>query len=124
MILSFDQVGDLLDEMAEEFPQEFYADLNGGISLLPEAREDPEGEDLYIMGEYCNDMMGRYIVLYYGSFAALAQQEDWTQEDWEDELYTTLAHEFTHHIEGRAGERGLEIKDEQFMEEFRAGREE
>ena len=43
---------------------------------------------------------------------------------WEDELYTTLAHEFTHHIEGRAGERGLEIKDEQFMEEFRAEREE
>ena len=57
------------------------------------------------MGEYCNDMMGKYINLYYGSFAALAGQEDWTEEDWEDELYTTLAHEFTHHIEGRAGER-------------------
>ena len=56
------------------------------------------------------------------SFAALAEQEDWTEEDWEDELYTTLAHEFTHHIEGRAGERGLERKDEQFIEEFRAGR--
>ena len=124
MILSFDQVGDLLDEMAEEFPQEFYADLNGGISLLPEAREDPEGEDLYIMGEYCNDMMGRYIVLYYGSFAALAQQEEWTEEDWEDELYTTLAHEFTHHIEGLAGERGLEIRDELEMEQYRAEREE
>lgn len=124
MILSFDQVGDLLDEMAEEFPQEFYADLNGGISLLPEAREDPEGEDLYIMGEYCNDMMGRYIVLYYGSFAALAQQEDWTQEDWEDELYTTLSHEFTHHMEGLAGERGLEIRDELEMEQYRQEREE
>lgn len=124
MILSFDQVGDLLDEMAEEFPQEFYADLNGGISLLPEAREDPEGEDLYIMGEYCNDMMGRYIVLYYGSFAALAQQEDWTQEDWEDELYTTLSHEFTHHMEGLAGERGLEIRDELEMEQYRQDREE
>ena len=74
------------------------------------------------MGEYCNDMMGKYINLYYGSFAALAGQEDWTEEDWKDELYTTLAHEFTHHIEGRAGERGLERKDEQFMEEFRAGR--
>ncbi len=96
--------------MAEEFPPEFYDELNGGISLLPEAREDPEGEpgELYIMGEYCNDMMGKYINLYYGSFAALAEQEDWTEEDWEDELYTTLAHEFTHHIEGRAGERGLE----------------
>ena len=124
MILSFDQVGDLLDEMAEEFPQEFYADLNGGISLLPEAREDPEGEDLYIMGEYCNDMMGRYIVLYYGSFAALARQEDWTQEDWEDELYTTLSHEFTHHMEGLAGERGLEIRDELEMEQYRQEREE
>ena len=124
MILSFDQAGDLLYEMAEEFPEEFYAQLNGGISLLPEAKEDPEGEDLYIMGEYCNDMMGRYIVLYYGSFAALAQQEEWTEEDWEDELYTTLAHEFTHHIEGLAGERGLEVRDELEMEQYRAEREE
>ena len=119
MILSFDQVGDLLDEMAEEFPEEFYQDLNGGISLLPEAVEDPAGEDLYIMGEYCNDMMGRYINLYYGSFAALAEQEDWTEEDWEDELYTTLAHEFTHHVEGLAGERGLEIRDQLELEQYR-----
>ena len=124
MILSFDQAGDLLDEMAEEFPEEFYAELNGGISLLPEAKEDPEGEDLYIMGEYCNDMMGRYIVLYYGSFAALARLEDWTEEDWEDELYTTLSHEFTHHMEGLAGERGLEIRDELEMEQYRQDREE
>ena len=106
------------------FVPEFYDELNGGSALLPEAKEDSEGEpgELYIMGEYCNDMMGKYINLYYGSFAALAEQEDWTEEDWEDEVYTTLAHEFTHHIEGRAGERGLERKDEQFIEEFRAGR--
>lgn len=123
MILSFDEVGNLLDEMAEEFPEEFYQELNGGISLLPEAVEDPQGEELYIMGEYCNDMMGKYINLYYGSFAALAQQENWSEEDWEDELYTTLAHEFTHHIEGLAGERGLEIKDELELEEYRRERE-
>ncbi|MEQ2456711.1 metallopeptidase family protein [Flavonifractor hominis] len=125
MILSFEEAGDLLDEMAEEFPEEFYAELNGGISLLPDTREDPEAApgELYIMGEYCNDMMGRYINLYYGSFAALALQEDWTQEDWEDELYTTLSHEFTHHIEGLAGERGLEIRDEWEMEQFRSGQE-
>ena len=119
MILSFDQVGDLLDEMAEEFPEEFYQELNGGISLLPETVEDPAGEDLYIMGEYCNDMMGRYINLYYGSFAALAEQENWTHEDWEDELYTTLSHEFTHHVEGLAGERGLEIRDQLELEQYR-----
>ena len=119
MILSFDEAGDLLDRMAEEFPEAFYQDLNGGISLLPEAVEDPAGKDLYIMGEYCNDMMGRYINLYYGSFAALAEQEDWTEEDWEDELYTTLSHEFTHHVEGLAGERGLEIRDQLELEEYR-----
>ena len=121
MILTFDQVGELLDEMAEEFPQAFYQDLNGGVCLLPEAKPDPdfpEGE-MYILGEYCNDMMGRYINLYYGSFAALAEQENWTHEDWEDELYTTLAHEFTHHVEGLAGERGLEIKDELELEQYR-----
>ena len=125
-ILTFDQVGDLLDELAEEFPPEFYEDLNGGISLLPEAMPDPDypEENLFIMGEYCNDQMGRYINLYYGSFLALAQQERWTREDWEDELYDTLAHEFTHHIEGLAGERGLEIRDELEMEQYRAEREE
>ena len=124
MILTIDEVNDLLDDMAEEFPEALFDGLNGGVNLLEEARPDPEfpeGE-LYILGEYCDDVLGQYINLYYGSFAALAEQEDWTEEDWEDELYTTLAHEFTHHIEGRAGERGLERKDEQFMEEFRAGR--
>ena len=121
MVLSFDEVGGILDEMAERFPPEFYEDLNGGILLLPEAKPDPEfppGE-LYIMGEFCDDQMGRYINLYYGSFAALAEEEQWDRKVWEDELWGTLAHEFTHHIEGLAGERGLEIKDEEFMEYWR-----
>ena len=124
-MLSFDQVGLLLDDMAEEFPPEFFQELNGGVCLLPEAKPDPEfppGE-MYILGEYCNNMMGRYINLYYGSFAALAEQEDWTEEDWEDELWETFSHEFTHHMEGLAGERGLEIKDEAFLEEYRRERE-
>ena len=74
---------------------------------------------MYIMGEYCNDQMGRYINLYYGSFAVLAEEEDWTRRNWEEELYETLAHEFTHHIEGLAGERGLEVKDEAFLDRYR-----
>lgn len=122
MELSFDEVGEILDEMAEEFPPVFYRDLNGGISLLPDAVEDPEfpSGEIYIMGEYCDDQMGRYINLYYGSFAALAEKENWAREDWEDELFTTLAHEFTHHIEGLALEGGLDRKDEAELEAFRA----
>ena len=121
--MTFDEAGEALDRMAEEFPEEFYAGLNGGISLLPDEKPDPEfppGE-MYILGEYCDDQLGRYILLYYGSFAALAAKEEWTEADWEEELYTTLTHEFTHHIEGLAGERGLELKDEAFLEAWRDG---
>ena len=121
MNMTFDEAGEALDRMAEEFPEEFYADLNGGISLLPDEMPDPEfppGE-MYILGEYCDDQMGKYILLYYGSFAALAAKEAWTEEDWDEELYATLAHEFTHHIEGLAGERGLDLKDEAFLDAWR-----
>ena len=121
--MTFDEAGNLLDRMAEEFPEEFYADLNGGISLLPDEMPDPEfpSGEMYILGEYCDDQMGRYILLYYGSFAALARKEEWTEADWEEDLYATLAHEFTHHIEGLAGERDLDLKDEAFLEAWRDG---
>ena len=117
MILTIDRVNDLLDDMADSFPAALFDGLNGGINLLEEAKPDPEfpeGE-MYILGEYCDDLLGRYIVLYYGSFAALAEQEDWTEEDWEDELYTTLAHEFTHHLEETAGLHALDDKDAEFL---------
>ena len=114
MLLSFDEVGEILDELAEQIPEPFYQDLNGGILLLPEAMPDPEnGPDLYILGEYCVDEMGRYINIYYGSFAALYADEP--RETWVEELNTTLRHEFTHHVEGLAGERSLDKKDEAYL---------
>lgn len=118
-MITFDEMGDWLDEIAEQFPQEFYTELNGGILLLPEAMPDPEfpAGEMYFLGEYCHDEMGRYINLYYGSFAALFA--DASDDELYDELYTTLAHEFTHHMESLAGERGLEIKDEIELEQYR-----
>ena len=78
MVLTIDEVNDILDEMAEGFPEVLFEELNGGVNLLEEAMPDPEfpeGE-MYIMGEYCTDMLGLYINLYYGSFAALAEREN------------------------------------------------
>ena len=121
MILTIDEVNDLLDEMAEEFPAVLFDELNGGVNLLEEAVPDPEfpeGE-MYILGEYCDDLLGRYINLYYGSFAALAEREDWDRETWEDELYTTLSHELTHHMEGRGG---LHTQDDRDAAELAAWR--
>lgn len=120
MILSIDQCYDLLDQLAEEFPDELFHDLNGGILLLEEELPDPDaGEDVYIMGEYCWDEMGRYINLYYGSFVALLSEED--ESVWEEELRITLRHELTHHVEGLAGERSLEYRDSAQLETLRAG---
>ena len=138
MILTIDRVNDLLDDMADSFPAALFDGLNGGINLLEEAKPDlefPEGE-MYILGEYCDDLLGQYINLYYGSFAALlpeedeegwkdelfaalAEREDWGQETWEDELYTTLSHELTHHMEGRGGLHALDDRDAEELEEYR-----
>lgn len=121
MVLTIDQVNEALDEMAEEFPEVLFRDLNGGVNLLEDAVPDtefPPGE-MYILGEYCDDCLGRYVNLYYGSFAALASQEEWTEEDWLDELWTTLAHELTHHMEGLGGLHSLDDRDEEELAEFR-----
>lgn len=120
MILSFDQAGDLLDQMAEELPEAVFEGLNGGVSLLPDTVLDPELEDeVYILGEFCEDQMGRYIQLYYGSFAALASEENWSHDDWERELRETLRHELTHHVEGLAGDSSLDRRDAEQMRQWR-----
>lgn len=122
MVLSFDRAGELLDAMAEQFPQALFDGLNGGVNLLEDAVPDPEfppGE-MYILGEYCDGLLGRYINLYYGSFAALADLEDWDGRTWEEELRLTLSHELTHHMEGRGGLHALDDKDEAQMNAWRA----
>ena len=121
MQLTIDQVYELLDEMAEQFPQPLFEELNGGVNLLEDTVPDPEfpeGE-MYILGEYCQDDLGRYINLYYGSFAALAEREDWDRKTWEEELWTTLSHELTHHMESRSGLHALDDRDAEELEQWR-----
>lgn len=122
MILTFDQAGDLLDQLAEDFPEALFEELNGGVNLLEDAVPDPEFPQghMYVMGEYCDNLLGRYINLYYGSFVALAKIEDWTEEDWSEELRQTLSHELTHHMETRGGLHALDDKDEAQMDAWRA----
>lgn len=72
MMLSIDEVNDYLDAVVETFPEVLFDELNGGVNLLEDTVPDPEfpeGE-MYILGEYCDDLLGLYINLYYGSFAA------------------------------------------------------
>ena len=115
MVPSYETMGDWLEEISQKFPDAFFEELDGGIQLEEQAMPDPEfppGE-MYIMGEYVHDMLGRYIVLYYGSFAALLSEEDETV--WKDEIFATVAHEFTHHMEETAGLHALDDKDAEFL---------
>ena len=117
MLFSYEQMGDLLEEIAQQFPEAFFEDLDGGIQLEQEAKPDPdfpEGE-MYVMGEYVHDMLGRYILLYYGSFAALLAGEE--EEVWKEEIFLTVAHEFTHHLEETAGLHALDDKDLEFLQQ-------
>ena len=122
MLLSFEQAGDLLDLLAEPFPEALFDGLNGGVNFLEDAVPDrsfPSGE-MYILGEYCEDLLGRYINLYYGSFAVLAEKEDWTKQRWAEELRQTLSHELTHPKEARGGLHALDDKDEAELAAWRA----
>ena len=121
MIWTFDQVGEYLDDVADQFPPVLFEGLNGGVNLLEEAVEDPEfppGE-MYILGEYCDDLLGNYINLYYGSFVALAEREDWGESIWQEELRVTLSHELTHHMENKGGLHALDDRDAEELEFWR-----
>lgn len=117
---SIDQVHEMLDEIAEELPIGFFNELNEGIVLLPQVKIHPEstkGKDLYIMGQYSRSITGRNIKIFYGSFKTV--HKNISRELLYEKLKDTLLHEFTHHLESLAGERGLEIKDAKDMEKFR-----
>jgi len=118
-MVTTDEMEAMLDELAGQLPQEIYKELNGGIILLPEVKMNPIGRknDLYILGQYhSGGLMGRYISIYYGSFAKVFGHL--SREALKQELMKTLKHEFTHHLESLAGEHGLEIKDEEYLENY------
>ncbi|MDR1953187.1 MAG: metallopeptidase family protein [Clostridiales Family XIII bacterium] len=118
-MINIDDMQDILDELAEELPPIFYKELNGGILLLPEAKlsQYARADDLYILGEYRRSAgMGRYIIIYYGSFIALFGHL--SDEKMTRELRKTLRHEFTHHLESLAGEDCLEKEDDAFMRKY------
>lgn len=120
-MITLDEMETILDEIAEALPPELFQGLNGGIALLPDLKLNPHGvaSDLYILGEYHHGgLFGRLITIYYGSFAAVFGHLP--PEALRRQLTATLKHEFRHHLESLAGERGLEIEDEAYLAAYLA----
>ncbi len=118
-MLSFEEAGRILDEACEALPPGLFRDLNGGVSLLPGERKGEDGR--YILGLYHNDMMGRWIELFYGSFRRVYAGAE--EDEVARALRETLHHELTHHVEGLAGDRTLEKQDQREREEYRLAQE-
>lgn len=117
---SIEEVHTILDDIAEELPTGFFDKLNQGIVLLPEYKLHPESRsdnDLYIMGQYVRSIAGRHIEIYYGSFEKVYNRV--SIGTLREKLKATLLHEFTHHFESLAGEKGLEVKDAEDMRRYR-----
>ena len=116
-MVTFDEAGRMLDEAAEALPEEIFRHLNGGVNLLPETKKGDDGR--YIMGLYHNDVMGRRVEIFYGSFLQL--YGDLSPKQFRKKLVETLHHELTHHIEGLAGDRTLERWDAEQTAAWLAG---
>jgi zinicin-like metallopeptidase len=106
----------MVHRMADEVPQEFLQGI-AEIVVSPRTVRHPTRPDTFTLGECVPlpegtggpDSVQSRVVLYHGSFAALARVNgglDWREEAWE-----TLTHELRHHLEWRARAPDLEELD-------------
>jgi len=111
--MEFREFERLVRRLAREIPDE-YLDGIAAIDVSPKAVPHPVRADVYTMGECIplhgdgDEVLSR-VVLYYGSFRAIAGLHGdfrWREEAWE-----TLTHELRHHLEWRANADALEAFD-------------
>ena len=102
--------------MAAEIPEEFLLGV-ADISVSPRTLEHSDRDGIYTLGECIplpatsddRDAFQSRVVLYHGSFAAVAR--DHADFDWREEAWETLTHEIRHHVEWRARVPELEALD-------------
>lgn len=102
----------ILSEVIDEIPEAFFDGLSGGIVMLETFKfhhESKPESPLYIMGEYHRSVLGRQIKIYYGSFRKVYTKV--SNAFLKKKIHEVVLHEFTHHLEHRAGLKNLEIED-------------
>jgi hypothetical protein len=110
----------------DEIPEVYKAGVDG-LVVDRSAIRHPEHPDVFTMGECVTeeypsqyggpDTTRSAVVLYYGSFQAIARDED--EFDWRGEIHETLMHELQHHLESLATEDALEDLDYAVDENFK-----
>jgi hypothetical protein len=112
----------LIERLARDVPPAFREGIVA-IDVSPHTLPHPVRGDVYTLGACIPlewgasgaDLQSR-VVLYYGSFKALATLGDF---DWRQEAWDTLAHELRHHLEWRANTDALTTYDWAAEENFK-----
>ena len=112
----------MVRRLSTEVPAHFFDGI-AEVVVSPRAVPHPVRADIYTLGECVPLDVGESggeiqsrIVLYHGSFAALARLEP--GYDWRGEAWETLTHELRHHLEWRARAPDLESYDEAAEQNF------
>jgi len=124
--MDFDSFSRAAHEAFQSIPEEFREGVDG-LTVRSEALPDPIYPTVFILGQcltegYPSDWVGpdtlrSVVVLYHGSFKALARLDP--EFDWEGELWETLTHELRHHLEHLADEDDLIGVDYAMAEAFK-----
>lgn len=116
--MRLDRFRELAARMWEDIPPPMREGVEA-LSVEERALPHPGLEEIYTLGECITDEWPTgyggpgetrsHLVLYHGSFRALAEREEGF--DWAGELWETILHELLHHREYAAGQSGLEDFD-------------
>lgn len=111
--MQYDEFERLIRHLAADVPARYLVGI-ATIDVSPRTLPHPTRADVYTLGECIpihgdlDDVVSR-VVVYHGSFRALAKQDEGFS--WRDEAWETLTHELRHHLEWRANADALERYD-------------
>lgn len=113
----------MVRQMTAEVPARFFDGVTE-VVVSPRTLPHPVRGDIYTLGECIPlhlgddtpDTVQSRVVLYYGSFLALAHRDP--TFDWQEEAWETLTHELRHHVEWRARDEALEQLDRAAEQNF------
>jgi hypothetical protein len=108
-----DDFRSMVERMAGEVPAEYLEGI-AEVRVSPKTVPHPALAGVWTLGECIpidphGDPVQSRLVLYHGSFAALAR--DQSDFDWREEAWETLTHELRHHLEWLAEAPDLEAYD-------------
>lgn len=116
--MTFEEFKARATEVFANIPEDYRAGVEG-LEVTRKTVMHATLPEVYTLGECLSDFypsefggageVRSRVALYYGSFQAVARdEEDW---DWEDEIWETITHEIRHHLEHLASEDALEEMD-------------